>query len=126
MDRQQIGPKLTLDALGVPVRLDSFADRLTVQKSVYLAQAAGVQLGYQFHWYLRGPYSPTLTRDAFGVVAELSASTDDSQGWSLDTSSSKRATALRALIQVTSARASAHFGVAWQSGVICAFAVNSV
>ena len=98
-DRQQIGLKLALDALGIPVRLDSFADRLTVQKCVYLAQAAGIQLGYNFHWYLRGPYSSTLTRDAFGVVAELSAGTDESQGWNFDPASIQRAAALRPLIQ---------------------------
>jgi uncharacterized protein YwgA len=55
MDRQQIGLKLTLDALSLPARLDTFADRLVVQKAIYLAQVAGVQLGYHFHWYLRGP-----------------------------------------------------------------------
>ncbi|HEY3968183.1 MAG TPA: hypothetical protein VGM05_26710 [Planctomycetaceae bacterium] len=99
MDRQQIGLKLALDALGIPVRLDSFADRLTVQKCVYLSQAAGIQLGYTFHWYLRGPYSPTLTRDAFGVVAELGTGADESQGWNLDPASVKRAANLRRLIQ---------------------------
>lgn len=102
MDRQQIGLKLALEALGIPVRLDSFADRLTVQKSVYLAQAAGIQLGYRFHWYLRGPYSSTLTRDAFGVVAELGAGTDESEGWNLDPASLERAKALLALIQTPS------------------------
>ena len=45
MDRQQIGLKLTLDALGIPFRLDSFADRLTVQKAVYLAHTTENQLG---------------------------------------------------------------------------------
>ncbi len=98
MDRQQIGLKLALDALRIPVRMDSFADRLTVQKCIYLAQAAGIQLGYNFHWYLRGPYSSTLTRDAFGVVNELAANTNDAEGWNLDPASAKRAEALRALI----------------------------
>ena len=55
VDQQQIGLKLTWDALGLPDQLDSFAARLSLQKAIYLVQEAGVQLGYSFHWYLRGP-----------------------------------------------------------------------
>ncbi len=99
MDRQQIGLKLTLDALGLPVRLDSFQDRLVLQKAIYLAQAAGVQLGYHYNWYLRSPYSPALTRDAFAVVAELKQDVDDSQGCNLDPTSLRRLGELRKLIE---------------------------
>jgi hypothetical protein len=99
MDRQQIGLKLSLDALGLPARLDSFPDRLTLQKAVYLAQAAGVQLGYSYNWYLRGPYSPALTRDAFAVVAELNQGADDSRGSRLDPASLQRLGKLRKLIE---------------------------
>src|SRR5262249_50155808 len=98
MDRQQIGLRLTLDALGVPARLNIFSDRLILQKAVYLAQAAGVQLGYSYNWYLRGPYSPALTRDAFAVVAELNQGADDSQGSRLDSTSLQRLKRLRKLI----------------------------
>jgi len=56
MDRQQIGVKLTIDGLNLPFKIDGFQDRLIMQKSVYLAQAAGVHLGYYYHWYLYGPY----------------------------------------------------------------------
>src|SRR5947207_10603765 len=99
MDRQQVGLKLTLDALKRPLRLDNFPDRLVLQKAIYLAQAAGVQLGYQFHWYLKGPYSPGLTRDAFAVVAELRQNLDDSQGWNLDPASAQRLSSLRKLFE---------------------------
>lgn len=71
MDRQQIGFKLALEQLSLPARLSSFDDSLILQKAVYLAQAAGVDLGYFFHWYLRGPYSSALTRDAFSMVSEI-------------------------------------------------------
>ena len=67
MDRQQIGLKLTLDALGQDLDLADFNRRLVLQKTVYLVQAAKVDLGYTFRWYLRGPYSPGLTRDAFSL-----------------------------------------------------------
>ena len=46
MDRQQIGVKLAIDGLELPFKIDTFMDRLIMQKTVYLAQAAGVNLGY--------------------------------------------------------------------------------
>jgi hypothetical protein len=87
MDRQQIGLKLAVDAMGLPFRLSSFEDRLILQKAVYLAQAAAVQLGYTFGWYLRGPYSPALTRDAFTVATQ---SDGEPAGWKLDVPSLER------------------------------------
>jgi uncharacterized protein YwgA len=99
MDRQQIGLKLTLDALGLPARLGSFSDRLILQKTIYLAQAAGVQLGYHYNWYLRGPYSPALTHDAFPVVAEVAQGENDSEGWKLDEASLLRLQRLQPLLQ---------------------------
>lgn len=51
--------------------LDSFQDRLKLQKTVYLLQAFGIFLGYNFNWYLYGPYSPGLTRDAFDMAPGL-------------------------------------------------------
>jgi len=100
MDRQQIGLKLVMDAIGLPVRLDTFDDRLIVQKAVCLAQALGVDLGYDFNWYLRGPYSPALTRDAFAVSTQLEQGNDESQNWNLDANSSQRLRRLKRLFQV--------------------------
>jgi hypothetical protein len=51
--------------------VDSFQERLKLQKTVYLLQAFGIYLGYGFNWYLYGPYSPGLTRDAYEVVPKL-------------------------------------------------------
>ena len=90
MDRQQIGVKLAVDGLKLPFEIDTFVDRLIMQKAVYLAQAAGVNLGYFYHWYLHGPYSPSLTRDEFAVAMDISAGMDESEGWKLDDVSSQR------------------------------------
>lgn len=91
MDRQQIGAKLVLNLLGLEsVPIATFNQRLIIQKSIYLAQVAGVDLGYYYRWYLRGPYSPSLTSDIFGIKAELDAGFDDSKGWSLDEDSVRR------------------------------------
>ncbi|OHB75403.1 MAG: hypothetical protein A2Z25_02785 [Planctomycetes bacterium RBG_16_55_9] len=97
MDRQQIGVKLAIDGLKLPFRVDSFRDRLIMQKMVYLAQAAGVNLGYYYHWYLHGPYSPSLTRDEFAVAMDISAGMDESIGWKLDDKSAQRLEKIRSL-----------------------------
>ena len=45
--------------------ITTFSGRLVLQKTIYLMQAFGVYLGYEFGWYLHGPYSTTLTRHGF-------------------------------------------------------------
>lgn len=97
MDRQQIGVKLAVDGLKLPFKIDTFMDRLIMQKAVYLAQAAGVHLGYFYHWYLHGPYSPSLTRDEFAIAMDISAGMDESEGWKLDDASSQRLENLRCI-----------------------------
>jgi uncharacterized protein YwgA len=37
------------------------------QKVVYLLQEAGVSLGYDFGWYVSGPYSPSLADDGYEI-----------------------------------------------------------
>jgi hypothetical protein len=90
MDRQQIGLKLTLDALGIPLCLDAFDDRMVLQKTIYLCQVGGVHLGYRYNWYLRGPYSPALTRDAFELRAQVKSEFDETSGSKLDEESIRR------------------------------------
>ncbi len=48
------------------VSLDRFNDRLRLQKLGYLVQALGSSGGFTFSWYLRGPYSSSLTRMLYG------------------------------------------------------------
>jgi uncharacterized protein YwgA len=79
MNRRQIALKLVLNELGMNQSMDSFDERLTLQKTIYLLQQMGVHLGYQFSWYIRGPYSRDLTADAFSNLgSELP------EGWILD------------------------------------------
>lgn len=63
-----VGLKLALDALGVETDTSTFQNRLALQKAAYLAQAAGLNLGYRHTWYRKGPYSPDLTRDYFALA----------------------------------------------------------
>lgn len=94
MDRQQIELGLTLKALHLPGKMDSFENRLILQKAVYLAQEAGVHLGYYFSWYLYGPYCSALTNDAFAMNLE----SEEFRGWQLDESSNKKLNNLSELI----------------------------
>lgn len=45
-----------------------FNARLILQKTIYLMKQFGPNIGYHFGWYLRGPYSPSLTRDAYTLA----------------------------------------------------------
>jgi uncharacterized protein YwgA len=72
MNRGRILLKLVLDQAGAgQLSLDTFADRLSLQKRIYLIQLSGVDFGYRYNWYLRGPYCPALTRDAFLLKDEV-------------------------------------------------------
>ncbi|MBN2133613.1 MAG: hypothetical protein JW741_29195 [Sedimentisphaerales bacterium] len=99
MNRQQIALKLILDQLGVDFSVKSFQDRLILQKASYLAQAAGVNLGYYFSWYLYGPYCSSLATDAFSVSDELEADSDESKGWQLDEKTIAKLMPVRTLIE---------------------------
>lgn len=80
MDKGQIALKLFLDELRVPFEIRTFDDRKRVQKAVYLGQLSGVDLGYRFGWYIRGPYSTSLTRDYFGLAEALASEDKESEG----------------------------------------------
>ncbi len=47
--------------------MKTFKDRHKLQKTLYLLQSFGIYLGYDFSWYLRGPYCPSLTINAFAL-----------------------------------------------------------
>lgn len=47
------------------IRKNTFDEWLISQKKIYLLQSLGTDLGYNFNWYLRGPYSPNLTNYVF-------------------------------------------------------------
>ena len=48
--------------------MTGFDGRLRVQKFVYLLQAFDVYLGYDYSWYLRGPYCSTLAAAGFALA----------------------------------------------------------
>ncbi|MGL6075072.1 MAG: hypothetical protein ACRC8S_13010 [Fimbriiglobus sp.] len=99
MDRQQILLAKALNAAGVELSVNSFDERLILQKAVYLIQSAGIRLDYRFRWYLRGPYSPDMTADAFGIINEGQTAKEELKSWKLDEKSSQIAEKLRSLLQ---------------------------
>lgn len=48
--------------------LRSFSSRLIFQKTIYLLQACGIFIGYQFTWYIHGPYSSGLARAGYELA----------------------------------------------------------
>lgn len=58
---------LLKNIVGDDFSMDDFDSRLQLQKSIYLLQAFGINLGYSFAWYLRGPYCSLLTDHGFEI-----------------------------------------------------------
>src|SRR5271170_4633462 len=98
MDRQQILLAKSLEAAKVSLSVNTFNERLILQKSAYLLQAAGINMGYRFQWYIRGPYSPDITAGAFGIVNEGESGKNELEKWKLDNKSSARAHSLQPLL----------------------------
>lgn len=69
MDEKFVALKLILDHVGVGDQINTVEQRMETQKAIYLAQSMGVELGYSYGWYLKGPYSPSLTRDYYELHA---------------------------------------------------------
>lgn len=58
---------------GIVKRISNFSnetleDRKQFQKTIYLLQAAGIDLGYDFNWYVHGPYSPDLAKVGYKLA----------------------------------------------------------
>lgn len=101
MSRQQVALYLTLDALGVPLEVKTFPNRLAIQKGIYLAQEFGINLGYFFRWYLHGPYSPSLSRDAYELIDTIKEIKQEAVHYSLDKTSLDKLKKLKKSIQST-------------------------
>lgn len=87
MDASETVLKLLLDEIGVEASIESVDDRKMLQKAVYLAQAvSGVDLGYRFSWYLKGPYSPPLARDYYRLAGSLEAGDTPEVAYTVDPS----------------------------------------
>ena len=57
---------MVIDEFGL--KRNSTEDRLKLQKTIYLLEIHGLQLGYGFSWYKYGPYSQDLVYDAYTVL----------------------------------------------------------
>lgn len=53
------------DSIGKDFSMKEFEDRIEFQKILYIAQHFGVDFGYPFSWYLKGPYSKSAANDGF-------------------------------------------------------------
>ncbi|MFZ2456436.1 MAG: hypothetical protein WAX07_08160 [Candidatus Altiarchaeia archaeon] len=53
------------EILGREPILDSFDDKLIIQKTGYIAQIMGIGWNYDYGWYVRGVYSSELTVDLY-------------------------------------------------------------
>jgi uncharacterized protein YwgA len=91
--------KLFLDELGVDSNIDTLDDRKRVQKAVYLGQVAGADLGYRFSWYIKGPYSPDLTKDYYSLSRHMGSGELNVQGRSLKTNLKDRLLAVRPILE---------------------------
>jgi uncharacterized protein YwgA len=57
--------------LGFRLDIARFDDRLIAQKLVCLLELKGIDLGYPCSIYVRGPYSPALTKDMYEFSDEF-------------------------------------------------------
>ena len=53
--------------VGFDFKVNYFNNRLKLQKYVFLLRRYGVDLGYSYSYYIRGPYSPELADDYYNL-----------------------------------------------------------
>lgn len=91
--------KLLMDELGIDSDLKSFRSRLILQKSVYLLKALGMPTTFTYRWYLRGSYSPSLTKAAFDEsIAPRKAGDETHKGYSLSDAAGRRLSVLKQMV----------------------------
>ncbi len=84
MKPESILLKLILQRLGIKFKIDTKNDRIRLQKIVYLLQRCGVNLGYNYGWYIHGPYSRELTSVYYDLDASLKSNEKDYTWYKLD------------------------------------------
>ncbi len=52
---------------GFDFKVNYFNNRLKLQKYVFLLRRYGIDLGYSYSYYIRGPYSPELADDYYNL-----------------------------------------------------------
>ena len=100
MEPKLVALKLFLDELGIPASIETIDDRKKVQKAVYLGQLSGVDLGYRFGWYLKGPYSTSLTKDYFSLAEALTSNDQSYSGKEFSASVRDRLRSVLPLMEV--------------------------
>lgn len=98
MDDNIIDLKLTIDQLG-GFDMESFGGRIAIQKKIYLLQLSGLDLGYRFNWYIRGPYSPGLADTAFDIWNNLDVVTDITNDYTLTDTAIKKIDKIKPLLE---------------------------
>lgn len=76
---------------------ESFDDRLICQKKIYLLQSLGTELGYTYNWYVRGPYSPSLSNYVYNNLEVLSS--NDFSDYNLSEIAEKNVNTVNALLE---------------------------
>ena len=73
MNKEHILLKLVLDKIGFGglEEIGDFTKRKILQKKIYLLQLTGLDLGYRYNWYLKGPYCPALADATFTLREEI-------------------------------------------------------
>lgn len=51
----------------ITFNMSGFENRLYYQKLIFLLNELSDELNYNYNWYIRGPYSPDLTKDLFYI-----------------------------------------------------------
>ena len=73
MNKGRILLKLVLQKIGFTdlEEISNFTKRKILQKNIYLLQLTGLDLGYRYNWYLKGPYCPALADATFTLREEI-------------------------------------------------------
>jgi hypothetical protein len=91
--------KALLDELDLPPAISTLQDRKLIQKGVLLGQTlGGVDLGYSYSWYIRGPYSTQLAKSYYELDHALRVEPDEKR--QLPSSARVRLQKLRPLLKV--------------------------
>lgn len=69
MERKENLAKIvnSLKKVGFDFKVNYFNNRLKLQKYIFLLRRYGIDLGYSYNYYIRGPYSPELADDYYNL-----------------------------------------------------------
>lgn len=84
---------------GLGFSVDSFANRLRLQKATYLLVAMGAPLDYHYNWYLRGPYSPSLANDLFAIAADKGEIQSEASGINFGRGARQKVDSLKSVLE---------------------------